>query len=373
MKKMFQAISTGVIIVLLAAGSMVATSAQESIDSPTVNPRQSTDSATPSATPAPTPAPPAVQPVNLTVSPISVNLVTDPGTTTSSSIRIRNNSDKPEFLRLRLNTFSANQTGDAPVIREFDPTDESARWITFSETEFRISPGEWKTLQLTFSPPATAALGYYYAILVERQSEALTEEGASLISGVPAILVLSEVRSPLAKRQLELVSFKASKNLYEYLPAEFEVVIRNAGNIQTLPLGDIFIDGQSTNDIGIMQLNPAKGMILPGTERTFKVYWDDGFPRYIIEEDEFGNETRKLAWDFSNADRFRFGKYSATTLFVYDDGERDVPTEATLSFWVVPWKLLLIMLFVSALILVGIILPIVIVMKRLKKNRQAKL
>lgn len=297
-------------------------------------------SATPQPTPTPTTAPAAVQPVNLTVSPISLNLSTDPGTTASSSIKIRNNSDKPEFLKLRLATFTANPTGDAPVIRDFDPADPVQKWLAFSESEFRVSAGEWKTIQLTFTPDQSAALGYYYAILVERQAEARAEDGASLITGVPAILVLTEVNSPLAKRQLELVSFKATKRLYEYLPAEFLVTIKNTGNIQTLPLGDIFVDGERTNDIGIMQLNPAKGMILPDTERTYTVYWDDGFPRYVIQKDELGIESTELEWDFSRADRFRIGKFTATTLFVYDDGERDVPTEATVSFWVVPWRLI---------------------------------
>lgn len=334
-------------------------------------PTSASSAAETSPTPIPTPIPPAVQPVDLTVSPISMNLVTDPNTPTSSTMKIRNNSDKPEFLRLRLNTFSANETGDSPVIREFDPEDEMANWLKFSETEFRIGPGEWKTVQLTFSPPATAALGYYYAILVERQAEASAEEGTSLIAGVPAILVLSEVHSPLAKRQLELVSFKA-KNVQEYLPAEFEVIIKNTGNIQTLPIGNIFIDGQGINDIGMMQLNPAKGVILPGTERTFKMYWDDGFPRYVTEKDSLGKETKKLQWDFSNADKFRIGKFTATAFFIYDDGEKDIPTEATLSFWILPWKLIAVAVVAGILLLSGIILPIVIFTKQLRKKRLSK-
>lgn len=320
-----------------------------------------------SSTPTPTPVPPTVQPVNLTVSPISVNLITDPGVPKTTSIKIRNNASEPEFLKLRLATFTANTQGNAPVIRDFDASDETKGWLSFSETEFRVSAGEWKTVQLTFSPPQTAALGYYYAILVERQSEVVATEGSSVISGVPAILLLTEVRSPLAKKQLELVSFKATKNLYEYLPAEFEVVIRNSGNIQTLPIGDIFIDGQRTNDIGIMALNPAKGMILPGTERRFTVNWSDGFPHYEIEKDEFGNEKKVLRWNFSDADTFRMGKFTATALFVYDDGERDIPTEAVLSFWVIPWKLLLLCLVIFILVLLGTVLPIIMLAKKIKK------
>lgn len=318
--------------------------AQESITSPNQEQQSS-----PSASPIVTPAPAAIEPVNLTVSPISVNLVTDPGQLATTSIKIRNNSESPEFLTLRLATFTANASGDAPIIRDFENNDPTKEWLSFSEESFRVSAGEWKTIQLSFSPPESAALGYYYAVLVERQTETIAAEGASVISGVPAILVLTEVRSPLAKKQLELVSFTATKRLYEYLPAEFKVVIKNTGNIQTLPIGDIFIDGQRTNDISIMQLNPAKGMILPGTQRTYTVNWNEGFPKFVSERNELGEEETKLEWDFSQADTFRIGKFTATTLFVYDDGERDIPTESSVSFWVIPWRLIGIILLILLL------------------------
>lgn len=355
------ALKLSLVILLTLVHSSVA-QAQTDFEQEVPNTEEATTSAYPS------PAPQAVQPVNLTVSPISINLVTDPGRAASTPIKIRNNSDKAEYLRLRLNTFIANSSGNAPLIREFDPSDPSQKWLSFSETQFRIDPGEWKTVQLNFNPPETAALGYYYAVLVERQSEADREEGSSLIAGVPAILVLTEVSSPLARKQLELVSFTVTKSVYEYLPTQFEVVIRNSGNIQTMPIGDIFIDGQHKNDIGIMQLNPAKGVILPGTERTFYVNWEDGFPSYSISKDEFGKEKKGLNWDFSNVQNFRIGKFTATTLFVYDDGERDIPTEASVSFWVLPWKLMALFIVLVALILTGIILPIIIITKKLRKR-----
>ncbi len=328
---------------------------------------QQFDQATPQ--PTPTPVPPAVQPVNLTLSPISLNLVTDPGTTTSGSIKIRNNGTDPEYLQLRLATFVANVAGDAPIIQDFAETDEAQDWFQFAEDNFRVGPGEWKTIPITFSPPQSAALGYYYAILVERQREVEIEEGQSLISGVPAILVLTEVNSPLAKRQLELVSFTVSKRLYEYLPIEFAVTIKNTGNVQAMPLGDIFIDGQRTKDLAAMPLNPTKGLILPGSQRTFLVQWDDGFPKYVTTTDEAGNETIKLDWDFSKVDRFKIGKFNATSLFIYDDGSKDIPTQATVSFWVVPWKLMIIAGLLIALVMVGIILPTYLLIRHLKKKK----
>lgn len=319
------------------------------------------------ATPQPTPA---TQPINLTVSPISLNIVTDPGASTNATIKIRNNGSVTENLHLSLATFTANTAGDTPVITDFKADDDSQNWLQFSEDTFTVKPGEWKTLQVTFSPPSSAALGYYYAILVERQQEADVEGGSTAVTGVPAILVLTEVSSPLAKKELQLVSFSSSKRLYEFLPAEFQLSIKNTGNIQTAPSGDIFIDSQDKHDLGIVPINPARGMILPGSTRTYTVHWDQGFPKYIFEKDELGNVKMKLDWDFSQANKFRIGKYEATALFVYDNGQRDIPTEATLSFWVMPWRIMLAALAVIALVTTGIILPITMITKRLRSNRK---
>jgi hypothetical protein len=40
---------------------------------------------------------------------------------------------------------------------------------------------------------------------------------------------------------------------------------------------------------------------------------------------------------------------------VYDNGQRDVPIEATVSFWVIPWRLVGGLLIVSIFALIGLI------------------
>lgn len=308
------------------------------------------------------------QTINLTVSPISINVETDPGATTATTMRIRNNAEEPEQLKLSLATFSADATGSAPVFREFTPDEEFQYWVSFSEDEFVVNPGEWKQVEVFFSPPTDAALGYYYAILVERAAEVSVEEGQTKIAGVPAILLLASVRSPLAQKQLELVSFASVKRVYEYLPSEFEIKIKNSGNIQTMPSGNIFIDSVKNNDIGIISINPMRGTILPDSTRTFTVNWDEGFPVYKTATDEVGNKSKELSWDFSKAHLFRMGKYTATLLFVYDNGERDIPLEATVSFWVIPWRLILAAVVVLSLTLIGIFTPVLLFWRRATKK-----
>jgi hypothetical protein len=60
-------------------------------------------------------------------------------------------------------------------------------------------------------------------------------------------------------------------------------------------------------------------------------------------------------WDWGKAQNFRFGKYTAKAIVVYNDGQRDIPIEAAIEFWVIPWKLLLAVLIIAALLVVGVV------------------
>ena len=47
------------------------------------------------------------------------------------------------------------------------------------------------------------------------------------------------------------------------------------------------------------------------------------------------------------------GKYTANLLLIFDNGQRDVPLESTITFWVFPWKAIIaIVLFILVAFLV---------------------
>jgi len=324
--------------------------------------------ATVSATPPPAP----INPVNLTLSPINIILETDPEEPVTSLIKILNNSLEEEYLELELQKFTADSIGSKPIIQEFNDNDHEQSWVSFDQDKFSVKPKEWKTIKVTFTPPADASLSYYYAILVKRQV-AVDEQSSSVLTGVPAILMLTTVRSPFAKFELQLSEFLTTKKIYEFLPANFEVTIKNSGNTHIAPLGNIFIDRGETKDVAILSLNKEKGLILPGSERTYTVEWAEGFP-FFEKNNEGEVESSTLKWNFSEFDKFRLGKYTAHLLFIYDNGERDIPVESKISFWVIPWRLILVVFFLVTFTIIGILIPILFVIKKLtKKNTKPEL
>src|SRR5258708_1491568 len=245
--------------------------------------------------------------LDLTVSPITISLETDPGASVSSQIKIHNNGLNPEYLKLSVGKFTADSTGERPQLQDLKPEDEFGHWLNVSTDSFIVNANEWKTIPFTFSPPQSAAFSYFYTIVVSRQSETKPNgAGTVVVSGSPAVLVLATVRSPNAKRELQFVSLNTNGLFHEFLPVNFTLTVKNTGNVHLIPTGDIFIDGMGQKNIATIPLNPSGSSILPQTQREYRTTWSDGFPVYVEKEldgkkvkDGNNNPVYTLNWDFS--------------------------------------------------------------------------
>jgi hypothetical protein len=299
--------------------------------------------------------------LHLTASPLPINLITKPGSTVSAELKIKNGGTKTEKLVVGLMKFNAYGEDGQPRLMDRAPEDDFFDWVSFSENTFEILPNEWKTITATFTIPKTAAFGYYYAVTFSRAAEATAGAGQTAIAGATATLVLVEVQVDNAKREVEVLEFMTDRSFYEFLPASFKIKLKNSGNVHVAPRGNIFIERGSQRDVAILEINETKGNLLPGSNRIFTTNWEDGFPVYkpVIKDDKVvldknGVAQKKLNWDFSQTHKLRFGKYTAKMLLVYDNGIRDVPIEGTLSFWVMPWRLIGVAGFILILTFVGL-------------------
>ena len=294
-----------------------------------------------------------IAPMRLTVSPVFINLATDPGGSASAQIRISNDGVIKEQLSVGVKKFAAGRDGERPIIVEPGKDDDFLKWITFSKNDFSIEPGETKTISLTVNTPKNAALGYYYLVTFERSGSGGRGGNAISLNGITAVPVLLEVNSPNAERALSITRFYTDHFINEYLPVGFNVQIKNEGNVHVVPVGDIFIDQGTEKNIAVLPMNPGRSNVLPQTKRTFYSVWDDGF--IVRKQKQDGDRlTWKTEWDFSKADKFRIGRYTAHVIVIYDNGQRDVPIEAMLSFWIIPWKIILIAVVILILIVYGL-------------------
>jgi hypothetical protein len=279
-----------------------------------------------------------------------------PGQTTELELKIRNGGSQTESLKIEPRRFSFDSKTGKVKLDDAKPP-EAARWVSFGESRFSIRPNQWYVQKVRLSPPEDAGFNYSFALVISRATPGTpSAQTGGVLKGSLGVFTLINVDRPGAIRKLELVKLTSSKGLYEVLPAELSVRLKNTGNTIVQPAGDIFIQRKSDDSkpISTLPVNGNGSYILPGTTRTLNINWESGFQVYKTVLAEDGSKKRQLTWNWTNLSKLRIGRYTAKLVAVYNDGQRDIPIEGQINFWVVPWKMLLVVLVVLMLIVAGL-------------------
>ena len=302
---------------------------------------------------------PAPSNYDVTVSPVFFDLSANPGDTLSDKVRIRNNTTSPLPIKLAVERLAGDVNGDLTLKQ--DANDNTLSWITFQKDTIVANPLEWTEVPFTITIPKDAAYGYYWAITFKQDNTNPLAKTGAAITGAAAVPILLDVRKPGAKADAKILKFTTDNFINEYLPINFKIQVQNIGNIHVKPVGNIFITNGLSKNIATLEVNTAGGNIIPETNRIFNTSWDDGFivNEPVIEDgqiklDKNGKPVNRLVINWNKLTSFRIGKYTASLLLVFDNGKKDVPLEATLTFWVIPWKVLIV-LFVSLTVLIILI------------------
>ena len=311
----------------------------------------------------------------LTTSPVAVYLTAKPGSTVTTTLQVQNNGPVPVAITLKLEEFkAAGENGEAQII-EPATSDITTSWVHFSQNTIQAIPGVWNKVTMTINVPTSAAFGYYYAVLFSPDTtiSSQAQKGTvNTVKGANAILVLLDAHAPGESRQLQIKQFVSDRSVYQYLPANFNVTVHNGGNVFAAPQGDVYISRTENGPpIETLPINTGQGNILPATDRVFQVAWNNGFPVYQqkrvngqIVSDNNGKPEQILNWDINKITSFRFGRYYARLVLVYNNGTRDIPLTEDISFWVIPWLPLIVVFVILALGVVGFLTILRIPLKR---------
>lgn len=276
---------------------------------------------------------------SLQVTPSPMMATLKPGTTTELELKVRNTGTQTEELKIELQGFKVdNKTGQVSLDDTTKP--EVLGWTSYSAPRFTVQPGQWYSQKIRVALPKDSGFSYSFASVISRIADPLASAGR-VMKGSLAVFTLINVDRPGAVRKLDIEKFAPTLGVYEYLPATFDIQLKNTGNTITQPYGNIFIqrDGDA-KPIAVLPINDKKGSILPGSSRTLQALWGNGFPAYNTTTTAAGQQTNEI-WDWSKISEFRAGRYTAKLVAVYNDGQRDVPIEREVTFWVIPWKIAL--------------------------------
>lgn len=308
--------------------------------------------------------------LSLEVSPSPIVLTIKPGQSTTVDVKIFNAGASAENLRIRLQSFSVNKKNSQVTLESGMPA-EVASWVTFEKPSFTVKAGERISNKVTITTPPSAGFSYSFAMVISRQTTPKAIPGQSAVVGSVAIFSLLNIDRPGAIKKLTIDGFSLDHKYYEYLPAILTLKLRNDGNSLLLPAGNVYIQRKpdSSQPVSVLPVNKASLYLLPGVTREFTTVWNDGLPRYVNDQVAANAPAqRHIEWNWRNS-HFRIGKYVAKAVVIYNDGQRDVPVQAEISFWVVPWKLLLGSIVGLLVLIIGLVAILKSGLHALKRNR----
>ncbi len=283
-------------------------------------------------------------PFNLTVSPIFLDLTSQPGQKLEEKVRIRNNSNQTLNLRVKVYKLLSRNEDGATAIDEPTNQDQYISWLKLDQPTVTANPQEWTDVHFSIDIPTDASFGYYYALSIGTEADP-NEQATAKIQSEVVIPILLTVQRDGAKAEATLLDFKPKTLVYEDLPVDFQVRLSNSGNVHIKPRGNIFIKGPNGQDLAILEVNESISSILPGEKRLFTSSWKDGFivrepiienGRELTNKDGSIKTRTKINWN--KLTDIRIGPYTANLLMVFDNGTRDVTLETSTTFWVIPYK-----------------------------------
>src|SRR5579871_3986572 len=280
---------------------------------------------------------------NATVSPHFFDTTLTPGGTFTQTVRIRNNNDTPMPLSIQIKKLIPQDNGSY-TLADFTKADDYAKWLKVTVASVSAAPQEWTDIPFSVHIPPSGAFGYYWAIMIGATSS--SAKTAERVNGAIAIPILVAVEKEGISFRGAITNFATSQNWYEYPPITFLTTISNTGNVHIKPRGNIFISDWQGKQVAALDINADAGNILPNAKRIFMSTWNNSF---ITEEiktqndkavlDKNGKPEKQLHIDFQKLLSLRIGKYTAHALVVISGDKHDTLLEASTSFFVFPWKI----------------------------------
>ncbi|MBP9763265.1 MAG: hypothetical protein KBD10_00780 [Candidatus Pacebacteria bacterium] len=256
----------------------------------------------------------------------------DPNSTATKTISVINRIDKIVTFQIDIEDVvgSENPSEQVKLLGEEKSPYSLKNFLIPEITEFTLNPGEKITIPVKVELPADSEpRGYYGAIIVSAKGaetglgdEAFVKGVTKLVTRVGSIFLV-RVNGDL-KESSHLWDFKALgpvKKFYSTHPKGFEVAIKNDGNVHLVHYGEIKIKNIFGRQIANIPLNAF--FSLPDSVRYREVNWPASFS---------------------------FGFYKAEIELYQGFGKDAGFLNSEISFFVIPWTILALLILVSAII-----------------------
>ncbi|MEK7510374.1 MAG: hypothetical protein AAB567_02330 [Patescibacteria group bacterium] len=285
----------------------------------------------------------------LTISPVKMEISGDPGQTLLGEIELFNEQDEIKTFYSSSQNFEARGESGAPHFLP-DTNEGLASWIEIQENVTLKAQG-LKKIPFSIQIPESAQAGGYFAAILWGSSPAPQQEGGQVaIGGKLGMLILLSVHGE-SKEGGGLLDFKIDEGgrVVNSLPITFTYRFSNKGTERIKPTGELKVKNLFGFTVVTLDANRPDGNVLPGSVRKFQMVWAEKNQEksdvVSVEKEEDGGFFSAVGNQWSN---FALGPYNAKLSIAY--GKDNKTAEASYRFFVIPWQLLSIVIFILALL-----------------------
>ena len=257
----------------------------------------------------------------LNISPLNFELTANPGDAILNKLKIYNPSESTTIaIEMEVEDFTVvGETGTVMIEPAEIETYSLAQWITVEPKVFILEPNEQKFVDFIINVPENAEPGGHYGSVLAGTRGVIGGDitGAAVVHKVGSLVLLTvagEVNESMIVKEFSTPGFA------EYGPIEFKIRFENLGTVHVRPKG--FIAITNWRDKKVIDIPFPQNNVIPGSVRKIEASWNK---------------------------EWLFGKYTAILVGSY--GMTNTPFEPpVLTFWVFPWKIMLVVLLILLLI-----------------------
>lgn len=285
----------------------------------------------------------------LTIVPPSLEYSVKPGDSIQAKIKLFNEGQTATTVFASIANFTAKGEQGEPDFQFQDTPTGTASWIDAPAGALTIQPNDRIEIPVTINVPKNAEPGGHYASVFFGTDPSLkAKEGGqvtvrSLIGTLVILRVDGEVRESASVASFGVAGGK--KNLSS-LPVNFDLRIKNTGNVHIRPQGTILIKNLFGGETTTLNLNDANGAVLPNSIRDFSVTW-----KKDLVTQKKASFFSKLGIEWKN---FALGPYTATATVTYGQTKQNLVTSATVT--IIPWELLIVTLLLLVIVVTVLVL-----------------
>lgn len=239
----------------------------------------------------------------LGVSPAISELVLTPGEKKTDKILVFNVTNFPLPIKGTVRNFNPKEEVPGEAKKIYD----ASSWFTITPSDFILQPNSQKEVKITVNPPKEAEPGGHYATIYFQPllpAEVISPQTAYLTARV-GVLSFLIVKGDIEEKA-SLTSFN-TKSFRQFGPIDLSLKINNEGNVHLLPVGEAIVWDFRGKKLAEISLAPSQ--ILPKTIKEFSFSWPK---KYLL------------------------GKFFTQAKIRYGSEQMTLKSEK-ISFWVIPW------------------------------------